>query len=191
MTVDGNSAEVEERDFDLVRWELCEVSCEDAPDARAVIEEVGAALERLLDTCPAELLATRVVIETSPGLSETLLGAAEHWTNEVRGAASDVGRGRIWLERLKVKTAAPALEKAVASAADDTAIALLKRLDLSPESIDALCESSELRSLAGRLPSELREGPDALEPDETLIRQLVPSARALVLESLQEDGGEE
>jgi len=41
------------------------------------------------------------------------------------------------------------------------------------------------------LPPELREEPDALKPDETLIRRLLPSARALVLQSLQEGDEEE
>lgn len=191
VTVDGDSVEVNERNFDLVRWELCEVSCEDAPNAHAVFEGVEVALERLLDRCPTDILATRVVIRSNPVVSETLLGAAERWTNEARVVATDVGHGRIWLEKLIVEPPAPELRKGTVTTADDTAVDLLKRLDLAPESVEALCENSELVSLRSKLPPELRVGPDALEPDEALIRELLPSARALVLASLQEGDKEE
>lgn len=190
VTVEDDRATVERRDLAVVRWELCRVSSADCHDVYGLMERVGCQLETLLDACPAPTLATRLTIADASPARNALLAEPERWLNEARQMATDVGAGRIWLEKLEIEPATDDLPALAKSFADTSALAALQTLDLSPDSIAALCSDTALRDLVSKVPRELLEQaqcPDVC--DETLAR-IVPQARAMLLASLQ-TGGEE
>lgn len=188
VTVEDEVARVEERNLELVRWEVCRVSSEDCRDVYDLLGRVQGQLEGLLDQCTARVLATRVLIaDDSPARSQ-LLAAPQPWTDEVRQLATDLGAGRVWLEKVEVEATpadAAALRK---SLPDGSARELLEALDLTPESMEILRRDDALRDLAGKLPAELREGAECLELRDEVLSRLVPRARVLLLGALQTGG---
>lgn len=188
VTVENDKATVERRDLAVVRWELCRVSSVDCHDVYELIECVGCQLETLLDECPAPTLATRIVIADASPARNALLAEPERWLNEARLMATDVGAGRIWLEKLEIEPTADNLPVLAKSFADTSALAALQTMDLNPDSIAALCNDTALRDLVSKVPRELLEQAQCPEVCEETLSRIVPQARAMLLASLQARG---
>jgi len=188
VTVEDGVAKVQERDLEVVRWEVCRVESEGCRDGYEVLERLRSQLLELLDGCPSSVsaLAVRMVVAgDSPARSEFLADPVR-WTNEARQAATDTEAGRVWLEKVEVEPlpVEPALlEKTVT---DNQALDLLQRSDLNTDSLEALRGDAALQNLLSKLPPELRE--DGLELTDERLFQAASRARGLLLGRLATGG---
>jgi DNA repair protein SbcD/Mre11 len=190
VTVDDDIALVERRDLAVVRWEVCPVSGSDCQDAYELLERMRGQLEALLDACPAPTLATRIVVAGAAPARDQLLAEPERWLNEARRIATEVGGGRVWLEKLEIEPNADDAPVIAKSFGDTSAVAALQRLDLNPASIEALAGDAALRDLMTKVPRELLEQAQCEELSAETLAKIVPRARAMLLAALQ-TGGEE
>jgi len=188
VTVENDIARVEERDFELVRWELCRVSSADCRDGYELLDRVEARLTDLLDQCSADVLATRVIVEGVSPATARVLAAPQHWVSEMRHRATDRGGGRVWLEKLDVDTTSTETHGAGRPALDGGALSLLETLELAPESLEALRSDDALCDLASKLPPELREGDEGLDLSDEALSRLLPRAKALLVGALHGSG---
>lgn len=188
VTVEGDVARVEERDLELVRWEVCRVSSADCRDGYELLGRVEAQLCHLLDQCSAEVLAARVVVADDSPAGAQVLAAPQHWASEMRQLATDCGGGRVWLEKVDVDTRSAATSAAGQPPPDGGALGPLEALELTPESLEALRADDALCDLAGKLPPELREGDEGLDLSDDALSRLLPRARALLAAALHRGG---
>ena len=184
VCVDGDQVLADERELAVVRWEMCRVPSAGCHDPHDLLDRMGEQWRGLLDACDAPTLAVRVtVVDDSPARTQ-VLSALEHWTSEARALATDVGTGRLWLEKLEVEAVAEDAPMLAKSIDDSTALTLLQTLDLSPQDLQRLSDDPSLKNLMGKLPVELKEGDGGLGSFDATLARLLPRVRALLLERL-------
>jgi predicted phosphodiesterase len=182
VTVDDSQsvASIEPRWLDVVRWEICRVDAAGARDADETLLRFQERLGRLLPACEDKLLALRVEFHGACQAHAPLLARPTHWINEVRQVALDVGNGRVWVEKVLLKTAPPGAPSAGRSDAPLTELAACLDELLSDDArLRALCDRA-LDDLKRRLDSDLL---DDLETPERL-RGLLDQVGPLLLERL-------
>jgi DNA repair exonuclease SbcCD nuclease subunit len=182
VTVDDamTVAAIEPRWLDVVRWETCRVDATGAHDGDEVVHRFHQRLSRLLPACDGRLLAVRVEIHGACPAHAPLSARPAHWTSEVRQAALDAGSGRVWVEKVNLKTMPPG-DPAVARG-DGPLTELTTCLD------ELSTDDARLRALGDRalddlkrkLPSELLDELDGPERLRSLLDQVGP----LLLERL-------
>jgi DNA repair exonuclease SbcCD nuclease subunit len=141
--------------FDLVRWEAVSVDTTGAKNRDDVIETAGEVLRALCDRALAPVIAVRIDLVGSTAAHETLLARWESLVAELRDAARDVSDGRLWIERIRVRTQP---ETPVVRLEGPFAV-LSEVLDELRRDDGLLSElaKSELNELFRRLPHELAE----------------------------------
>jgi DNA repair exonuclease SbcCD nuclease subunit len=175
---DRRQATVRFEPLDVVRWEVAEVDAVSALDAHEVLDRCDRQLRTLLASSEGRLLAARVEVRGACRAHESLAAEPMRWTNELRRVAHDVGMGRIWLEKIKLRTS-PEADMEAAQFEDGPLGELVDYLaDLRgrPEGLSWL--AGELTELKRKLPAELQEGEDAVRLDD-------PAWLASLLEHVQ------
>lgn len=151
--------------LDVVRWETAVVDAAEAADGYDVVERCGQRLRALLAEGEGRLLAARVEVRGACRAHAALAAEPLKWTNELRAAAHDAGAGRVWLEKIKLRTSPEA-------ALDDARLGdgplgelvdYLGELRARPDELGWLAD--ELAELKRKLPAELLEGDDPLRLD--------------------------
>jgi exonuclease SbcD len=162
---DGQVDTVEHVDLDVLRWSLCQVDATGAETAAEVADRATFSLEAELAGSDGRLLAVRLHISGACRAHEELTRRPDHWVNEIRMAASDVGSGSVWLGRVILETTGTtSLEDILAGGgALGSLLRGLQDLSLDDEQLMELTRGFE--SLHLKLPHELREGPDNLALD--------------------------
>src|SRR6185312_14329804 len=101
---DRGRATVRFEPLDVVRWEVAKIDAAAAPGGYDVVERCQRQLRTLLSESDGRMLAVRVDVRGACPAHESLAAEPLRWTNELRRAAHDVGMGRIWLEKIKLRT---------------------------------------------------------------------------------------
>jgi len=119
----------------------------------------------VLETCGDRLLAARVAFTGASAAHGALLSQPRRLVNEVRNVANVHGGDLVWIEKVVVRTSAPAREH---ESFDDgplgeltQVIAYMKSDESSLAELAALLEP-----LRGKLPAELVEGDEGLGLDQ-------------------------
>jgi len=188
VTVEDGEATVEERELDVVRWEECRVGGEGCSDPEDVADAIVTRWQELLDDVAAPVLATRVVVTGRSRACERMVASPEHWLNELRSRANDVGAGRLWLEKLQVVVPAAA-ETTSAGVGDPSLLETLFACGLTDADLAELAASPVVAELLGKLPEELRRSEDGFGAAPDALRELVPRAEAYLRDRLA-GGGE-
>ena len=166
-------ASVEHRNLDVVRWYHCDVNAAGADTGEEAVESVGEAVEEKVEQNEDLLLALRVTLSGPCKAHPELAGDMENWVNQVRAVGTDVSGGRVWIEKVRIRTTAEVdLEQALAR---DDAVSNLLRTVQDMASIEQALDAfdADLTALKRKLPSELQSG-DALDCD-------TPGARSELL----------
>jgi DNA repair protein SbcD/Mre11 len=163
VTVDnGQVAMVEDVDLDVLRWQLCTINATGAETAAEVADRAALSLEQAVADGDSRFLAVRVHISGACRAHEELRIRPEHWVNEIRAVANDVGGGgSVWLEKVILETTGTASLKDLLAAGGALG-SLLKGLRDSPldeENLAGLAQQFE--SLFMKLPHELQSDPDS------------------------------
>ncbi|MEX2118668.1 MAG: DNA repair exonuclease [Pirellulales bacterium] len=157
---DQRRATAEFRPLDVIRWEQLAVEAGSADDEGDVLNRFQAALEQLLRHGDGRPLALRVDIRGPCRAHQRLVSQPERWINEVRAAALHLACGRVWIEKVLLRTA-PVRRLDGGRASDGPLGELLQYIDevrADPAALAGL--GQELADLARKLPAELKEGPD-------------------------------
>lgn len=160
---DGRVATVCHKELDVVRWLVLDLDVTGTDTGGEVIERVREALEEQTKVDPDRLLAARVRIGGSCKAHSEISRSWEQWINEVRAAATDVSAGRIWVEKVVIKTENRArIEELLC--ADDALSGLIKSvMELSTD--DELLEVilSDFEDVMQKLPPEITEGDEPVD----------------------------
>jgi len=166
VTVDERGrAEATFMALDVVRWFRVEVDAAGMESAYDVVNVTTERIEELLVQNEELPLVARVEVRGDCPAHEQLGSEPERWANEIRSAALERGGGRVWIEKLKIRTGLP-FDPRNLEAAGGPITELLNYLD-EIKSDPALLESlgGVLDDLEKKLPKELREGEEALYRD--------------------------
>jgi nitrogenase molybdenum-iron protein alpha/beta subunit len=150
---------------------------------------LGKQLEKLMDENEGLPLVTRVVIKgETPGHSE-LLTNVEHWSNEIRSAAIDIGGGQIWVEKIKFHTTLPASEQDLQTGdgAIGELVSLFDEMSSNPDMVLTLSE--EFSDIEKKIPKELKEDSDGLKFDDfDWLTGILKQVRPMLLQRLMRKG---
>lgn len=162
---DGRVDRVEQVDLDVLRWSRCEVDATGAETAAEVADRAALSLEKEMAGGDGRFLAVRLHISGACRAHEEIARRPDHWVNEMRVVASDVGGGSVWLEKVILETTGmTSLEDLLAGGG--ALGSLLRGLqDLSPDDEQLAELTRGFESLHLKLPHELRSGPGNLALD--------------------------
>lgn len=167
VTVDDRGrAEATFRALDVVRWFRVEVDAARMDSGYDVVDATIERIEELLAQNEGLPLVARVEVTGDCPAHQQLGSEPERWAIEIRSAALERGGGRVWIEKLKIRTGLP-LDPRNLDVAGGPITELLDYLD-EIRSDPALLESlgGVLEDLVKKLPKELREGEEALYRDK-------------------------
>jgi DNA repair protein SbcD/Mre11 len=185
----SHSVTTEFQPLDVFRWEQCLVDAADAADGDELLLRFQKQAAILSEGHEGMPLGLRVTFRGRCAAHGELRRAPEQWTNQVRAAVSEVSRDNIWVEKVRIETASESPREA----RDDGPLGELSQLlsDICG-SDDQLRElEGELADLRGKLPLELREGPEAIPLDDpSWLRQLVQEAEPMLVGRLTKEEAE-
>ncbi len=187
---DGIVKSVEHRALDVVRWELVVVDVSKATDVLDVVERAKGALETCAAACQERLLAARLVIQGASRASGAMRRDAEHFTAQLRAAASDGLGDGVWLEKVMIQTRSTFDLARVREEAGAVGH-LARRLDAIKNDPNELATlASCFADLDKKLPPELREGLGVLAlSDVATMRAIVGDVEQTLLPRLLEGEG--
>src|SRR6187431_3056513 len=172
---------VEHRALDAVRWQVAEADVSGERTLDGVLERVRESLTAAVAQSDGRLSAVRVRVVGVSAAHEQLNARFERVTEEVRALTLDLP-SEAWLEKVELATR-PLGVRVDLREREDAIGELLRGLGNLAHDDAALAElAAELLELKRKLPSELREGPDAidLESPEALRRLLAEVEQTLV-----------
>jgi exonuclease SbcD len=148
--------------LDVIRWARASVDISQAADPYEVIDQVCDHLTVLWEENGGIPLAVRIELTGSCRIHEELSSAPDHWINEIRSAALDLGQGDIWLEKVKF-LARPRQEdnsKSIAHGPLGEMLSFFDEVAADPEQLESIV--APLRKLEKKLPRALREDGETL-----------------------------
>lgn len=183
VTVDDDGRCAPEfRPLDVFRWRECLVDASGAEDEDAVLDRFATELEQIRAAEDDLPLAVRVRV-TGRTPAHAKLNAAAAWQEQVRAAALDVGGGRVWIEKVKLRTQPPTGGPAL----DEGPLGELMTYFHDLQSGDARLDKfrAELKDFASKMPSELLTDADGLRlDDDRWLLDLLQDAGPLLAERL-------
>ncbi|MBC7460673.1 MAG: DNA repair exonuclease [Thermoleophilia bacterium] len=189
---DGRITDVEMRDFDVVRWEHVTVDVAEAADGDAAINLVRGALEALAAAAPLPTIARVTLIGRTAAHREISAPRVEHdFAERVRLLTAQVAPGRVFVERVRVRTQPPLADLAAEATSDDPLGMLLARIDeLLLDPAPATTFDDALAPLRKLLPAELvaaatgASGDGIGAIDDARIVALLPEVRDDLLQRM-------
>ncbi|MEI7730852.1 MAG: DNA repair exonuclease [Verrucomicrobiota bacterium] len=182
----GRIAQVQTREVDVARWLQCEVTAAGINRPEDLLESVRRLLDKEVSNAEDRVLAVRLLVTGACPAHGRLIAQSEQLMAECRQLANDVGKGRIWMEKIKIETRplAGAVEPGQGTTPLDDLLRYTRALPENPAELQslALC----LDALSRRLPLELRQGLDSLDlQNPKTLAALVPEAESLLLAKIQ------
>jgi len=177
---DRRIAAIEHRSTDILRWALVEVDVTGADEA-GLSERLGAAIAGACAEAEGRPLLARLVLVGQTPLHATLPDRAEEIEALCANAAIGCG-GRLWIEAVKLRTAAP-------REAEAEALAPLRAAFLAAADDPALAASlgEGIAALRQLLPPEARKAAD-LPTDALRFAKLVDEAWDAVAGAFAQEG---
>jgi DNA repair protein SbcD/Mre11 len=169
VTVEGGRVTRREaRSLDVMRWEVLRIDATGAKGEDDLIERSRDGLRGLADGSDGRTLAVRVEIAGACPAHDRLAGKHDRLAAEVRGQACEVGGGRLWVEKVAVRTRPerddPSIEGPIRAVRD-----FLDRLRRDPTKLREI-GTRELADLKKKLPRgwEDASGGAAIDSDGEL-----------------------
>ena len=187
VTVDDRGqVRLEPRSLDVLRWEVCRLDASGAETPDELLDRLRSRLAELAARSDGRTLAVRVEIVGPCRCHRQIAAEPRRWTGEVRAAALDVGRGNLWIEKVKLRTSLPIdLDRARATEGPiGELLELTAELKANPEGLPGLLVD-DLQKLKKRLPAELTEGPDAVDFDHPdVLREMLEEVEQMLVRQL-------
>jgi len=166
----GEIAEVDRLEIDVLRWHAIEIDISAVADLRGAVRLAGLAMEQLLDATPSGLpLAVRVLFKGRSAAHAALVVDEAQLRQEVIAQAVALDADRIWVE--KVRVASAALNSAPPRQEDEAqgALAELENLVVSANDDQDFVRSlqADWQALLEKLPHDVLQA----APDLSSLRQ--------------------
>ncbi len=168
--------------LDEARWFVEEVDASGDRTGYDVVDRAVSRFQALLEENPGLPLVVRVPIIGESPAHEDLASNVEQWTNEVRAAALEAGGGRVFVEKVQVRTQTPVDEDARSGPVGE----LLGSLDeITSDSAELEALGRVLQDLERKLPRELKESEGAPAPeDPEWVRRVLEQVRPMLVRRL-------
>jgi len=179
---DGQACDVAFHPLDVLRWQMCRVRADGAARVDDVLESFEGELKDLLHDSDDRPMALRVEISGRCPAHRQLAAQEHACKNQVRAIALDLGGGNVWIEKVKLSTAAPDNSADIAAAEGPLGelLGLINELRHDDGQLTALAK--ELDDLRKKLPGELLEGPDSVQlHDPNWIRGMLDQVEPLLI----------
>ena len=180
---DDRSLKPEFRALDVLRWEVATVDASNAQGPDDVLDLVASKIEQLQGQAAGRPLAVRVELHGQSTAHRELLAQTHHWTNEIRSLAIDVGKGEVWIEKVKLRTT-ERVQRTDAGNLPDGAIGELTSLFEQARSAPARLGELDfdLADVVRKLPAELKH--IACPGDPEWMHAVLSEAESLLLTRL-------
>lgn len=187
VTVDDRGrVDVQPRYVDVLRWETCRVDAGGAARPDDLLDRVRDRLAELPGRSDGRPLAVRVEV-TGACPAHQLVGASpRQFTADVRASAIDLSGGKVWIEKVKLRTSLPVdlVDDAASDGPVGELMALVGELKRDPTPVTELV-GDELAALKKKLPPELAEGPDAITLDSPeMLHEALDRVQQLLIQQL-------
>ena len=180
---DDRSLTPEFRPLDVLRWALAKLDVSACQGIDELMDLVSAEIESLQGQVGDRLLALRIELSGQTELHRELHSQKEHLTNEIRSRAIDIGRGDVWVEKVKLRTSYPTTKKTASSISNDAIGELNALFEQVQADTSLLGELNfDLGDVAKKLPAELKEL--ARPDDPEWIREILEEAQPFLLSRL-------
>lgn len=165
--IDG-AVQTQERTLDHVRWDIAKIDAGHLADGDQLLAQAQEQLTAAVAAADERLVACRIEIAGVSPAHTLFVRDREHLDAELRAIAGGLGAEAVWVERVIWKTSPPRRANVAADEAVSEVLQVLRETARDDETLSELAE--ELAPLAAKLPLEVREGTDGLDPSnpETL-----------------------
>lgn len=182
---------VEERELDVLQWDVLNVDCSDARNGDVVLEKVRDVLIPRIKQCNGNPLAARVILSGKCDAHRALSSETDKWMNEIRALATDISNGDVWIEKVVFSTGLSIDIKKISEGQTPVGH-FLRFVDSLPSDVDALATlTMEIETLKAKLPAELRQGEDAIDlGSREFMEKMIVKARDLLVPRLITTGGD-
>jgi exonuclease SbcD len=163
---DNEITEVHRLEVDVLRWHALEVDISGAIDREGAIRVAGLALEQALDATPSHLsLAVRVLFKGQSAAHSALVADEGQLRQEIVAQAVALNPDRVWIEKIRLLSEAPATEQLKPSEGTGGAFADLAALSLLAEEDSAFVQSllSDWLAILEKLPHEVLQASPELK----------------------------
>lgn len=171
--------------LDVVRWSVLVLPIDGLADADALRAAAHRRMAAQHAADDGRMGAWRVLVEGRGAVHGWLSARPDEVAAELRSVADAASGGRAWIERIRVRTAAP--ERVRRPAPDDPladCVALVDELLADPAALRGFAETP-LRDLLAKLPPSLRSGAQSIGLDDTeTLAALLREAESLLLHRL-------
>jgi DNA repair exonuclease SbcCD nuclease subunit len=169
VTVGGDGrCEPEFRPLDVFRWVRLPVEVSRMVSTDEIVDAVAAGFFDSLCAADGQALGVRVELTGETPLHENLEAESVRLTDELRSRAISESSGRLWVEKLVIRTSGLTVSADSDSALAEDAIteiaSVIAELRADPQLISTLLKDGDCGDLFKKLPAEYRTGPDEHDP---------------------------
>jgi exonuclease SbcD len=180
VSVDNSGrASADFRPLDVIRWERCIVDVSESESGYDAINRIAGRLEELRERSDGLPLVARVEMVGACRAHTELAADPERWANEVRSVAMDSTGGEVWVEKVKFQTTLPSSGEAarISEGPIGELLQVVDKIRSDPTRLHTL--GTSLGDLWQKLPKELKEGDDAIVPQDAawlagIVDQVTP-----------------
>jgi DNA repair exonuclease SbcCD nuclease subunit len=187
---DDQSMQADFRALDVLRWDVANIDVSESQGVDDVLDLVAAEIESCHGKAAGRLLALRIELTGQTAAHRDLHARKDHWTNEIRSLAIDVGKGDVWIEKVKLRTSSPTSKSTPTDIPDDAIGELAALFERARTDTSQLAELDfDFADVVKKLPAELKTL--ARPDDPEWLREILAEAEPLLLSRLAGSEGEE
>ena len=190
VTVDDDErVSIEFKALDVIRWVKITADVSEIETGYEIIDLLGDHLEKAMEQNQDLPLIARVEIYGSSKAHDELAGNPERWTNEVRSAEIDISGGRIWIEKVIIRTnSSPDIQSLrTATGPIPELLGYIDEIRSDPEHLRVLGKA--LDELKKKLPREFKESAEGINLDDPeWMGRMLDQVRPMLLHRLLKKG---
>ncbi len=186
---EDGTVQAEFRALDVIRWERLEVDAGAFKDGYHMVDDVSLVLKTLVGESEGLPLAVRIDVSGPSQAHDAVAADTERWAGELRSMAMDVFGDRVWVEKVKFNTVPLAALRPdePPDGPVGTLLAYIESLRSDPEQLLSL--GASLNELTQKLPSEINQGADRVDPENAAwLNGILDQVRAILLDRLFSPG---
>jgi exonuclease SbcD len=180
---DDQSVQADFRALDVLRWDVARIDVSKSQGVDDVLDLVSTGIESCHDKAAGRLLALRVELNGETTAHRDLHSRKQHWTNQIRSVAIDIGKGDVWIEKVKLRTSSPSTKSSPGNIPDDAIGEIVALFEQAQADTSRLKELDfDFADVVKKLPAELKTlaSPD----DPEWLREILAEAKPLLLSRL-------
>lgn len=193
VTLEGPHVRSEHRPLDVLRWYAVDVDVNGAADLDAVLARTADAFGGIAADAEERLCAVRVSLVGRSNAFKEIAANPDATRQQIRAVAIDRGAGRMWIEKVRLRTSAP-IDLATVRGRQDPIGELARQMEAWKSGNTDLhaAFANELQALKQKLPAEIAEGVDGLRLDDPVVLQeLMSVTEPQILSRIMDAGGSE